>query len=305
MRNAIARGLLPWLVRGRVALARTAAGPATGADPIQQYVSGGRVPWSPGYSKFKNQFLSRVFADGALMDRFRRGDELPVGYGPGLDERVVECPWTIAHLRPGTGRILDAGSVFNTPLILRLPAIRDRTLIIYSLDMDWMDLNPRVSYLFGDFRESVLRDALFETIVCISTLEHVGMWPTPKPPYQESLSKPQPPADRLAYRRALTEFRRMLVPGGQLLLTVPCGQPEDHGWLQVYDSDGIADIKASFAGECKTETYYRYRAEGWQRVAANDCVDCEYFNIVRTPQIAPDNAAAARAVVCLELVRPS
>lgn len=277
----------------------------TSVSLITQYIEGGRIPWSPGYSKFKNQLLIETFANPELMELFQKDLSLPEGYGPRIDERVVECPWVIAHLRPGSGKILDAGSVLNTPIILDLPQIRERTLVIYSLEMDSLHLNPRISYLHGDFREPILRDETFTTIVCISTLEHVGMWPAPKPPYEISLAQPQPSKDLFSYRDVLAIFRKLLVPGGQLLLTVPYGRAEDQGWLQIFDAKGVADIKAAFAGECRTETYYKYHAKGWQKAAAGECADSAFYNLVLTPEIQPDYAAAARAVACLEFIRTS
>jgi hypothetical protein len=297
--------LLRRVVRGNGVIVRTARRMAVvaGLDPISRYVRGGRRPWSPGYSKFKNQFLQDVLADPLTMQCFREHRPLPAGFGPRLDERVVECPWVIAHLRPGTGRILDAGSVLNTPLLLELPALKPRRLVIYSLEMDWITLDPRISYIHADFREPLLGDETFETIVCISTLEHVGMWPIPKAPWAEALARPQPAVDRFAYRDALAEFRRLLVKGGQLLITVPFGRAEDHRWLQQFDAAGIADIVAAFGGDCQTETYFRYSADGWQLATGPECADRSYFNIVRARDFDDDYAAAARAVACLELVR--
>jgi hypothetical protein len=193
--------------------------------------------------------------------------------------------------------------VLNTPWLLEHPTLRDRTLVIYSLELDWIHLNPRVSYIHGDFRDPLLQDEVFESIVCISTLEHVGMRPIPKPPYEAALAQPHPPVDRFAYRSALDQFRRLLVKGGQLLLTVPFGRAEDHGWLQQFDAGGVRDIVRAFGSECPTETYYRYTADGWQHATAVECADCAYYNIVRTPAPARDRAAAARAVACLELIR--
>lgn len=302
MPGPIGRGFRD-LLRGQLPIKRV-VNRVAGLDPIGRYQQGGRLPWSEGYSKVRSQIIRAAFQDADLMERFRAGGPLPPAYGPRMDERVIECPWTIAHLRPGRGRILDAGSVMNKPLFLDLPQIKERTLFIYSLDMNWIHLNPRVSYIWGDFRDPVLKDELFETIVCISTLEHVGMLPIPKLPYQPPKG-PLPPTDRLAYRPVLREFRRMLLPGGQLLLTVPFGRAVDLQWQQVFDAAGVHDIVATFGGECRTESYYRYRAEGWQKATAEECADCEYYNaIVRMPDYDPDHAAAARAVACLELIRP-
>src|SRR5438874_13340516 len=90
-------------------------------SPIEQYLAGGRVPWSEGYSKYKNAFIASVFADPVLMARFAASAELPTGYAPRLDERVVEYPWVLSRLRDRPGRILDAGSTFATNLVLDLP----------------------------------------------------------------------------------------------------------------------------------------------------------------------------------------
>lgn len=269
-----------------------------GAGPVARYIAGGRIPWSEGYSKFKNQFIRSTLDDADLVRRFRDVAPLPDGFGPRLDERVVEYPWVLARL-PATGWILDAGSTFSSPLLLERPEIKGRRLFIFTLATDFVAHDPNVSYVFGDFREPILHDALFESIVCISTLEHVGMAQS----FEYSKSRPFPKADRTAYRDALAQFRRMLKPGGRLLLTVPFGPVEDHGWLQQFDAAGLRDIVATFGDRLVTETYYRYRASGWQLARPEDCADARYFNLHETKSIDPDGAAAARAVACLELVK--
>jgi SAM-dependent methyltransferase len=270
---------------------------------IEQYKKNGRIPWSPGYAKYKNVLMMETLADKALMHAFRTGATLPPGYGARIDERIIECPWTISRVAPGPGLLLDAGSVLNAPMFLNAPELSQQKIIIYSLEMDSVQLNPRLSYLHGDFREPVLRDGIFDNIVCISTLEHIGLWPIPKPPYEESLKQPQPEKDLLAYRGVLKTFHDLLKPGGRLLLTVPYGVHEDQDWLQIFGKEQIEDVKRSFGGECATEMYYRHTPEGWQVASAEECRDLRYFNIVKTPEFGPDYAAAARAVACLELVR--
>lgn len=270
---------------------------------IEQYKKNGCIPWTPGYAKFKNLLLIETLADKNLMELFRQGKPLPAGYGRRLDERVVECPWAISRVRPGSGLLLDAGSVLNTPMFLDAPELSQQKIIIYSLEMDSVRLDPRLSYLHGDFREPVLRDGIFDTIVCISTVEHIGMWPIPKPPYEVTLKQQQPEKDLLAYRGVIKTFHNLLKPGGRLLLTVPFGKAQDQDWLQVFGAGQIEDVKQSFGGDCLSETYYRHAADGWHTSTPEECTDLEYFNIVRTPEFGPDFAAAARAVACLELVR--
>jgi hypothetical protein len=96
---------------------------------------------------------------------------------------------------------------------------------------------------------------------------------------------------------------RILKPGGRLLLTIPYGQREDHGWLQQFDRVGIRRLIEAFGGDVAAEDYYAYDAQGWQHSTAEGAADARYFNIHATPMIEPDGAAAARAVCCLELVR--
>lgn len=288
--------------RDIVANAKQAAG---SMSLIDRYLAGGRVPWSPGYSKYKNVIMREALRDSTMMARFAEGRPLPAGYGTHIDERIVECPWALATLGVGTSRVLDAGSVLNAPFLLEQPQLKGRPLVIYSLEIDHLQLDPNLSYLHGDFREPILRDEIFEAIVCISTLEHVGMWPIPKPPVAENLAKPQPQKDLTAYRGALAVFSRLLKPGGRLLLTLPFGVPEDQDWLQIFDAAKIADVKAAFGGETISETYYRHSLQGWNTSSAEECAHLRYFNIVKTPQFDADKVAAARAVVCLELRRPA
>ena len=282
---------------------REAVEKITGNDPVSRYHAGGRLPWTEGYSKVRTQIIRDALADASMMERFRTGAPLPAGYGPRMDERVVECPWTLSRLRPGKGRVLDAGSVLNRPLFLEQPQLRERPLFIYSLEINWVTLRENLSYLRGDFLDPVLRDGLFESIVCISTLEHVGMLPIPKLPYVPPPGPP-PPTDRAAHRAALAEFHRLLVPGGQLMVTVPFGRAADLQWQQVFDHEGIRAMIAAFPGRCLTEAYYRYSVDGWQVSSAEEAAGAEYYDaIVRMPDYDPDFAAAARGVACLEFVR--
>jgi hypothetical protein len=267
-------------------------------SPIEAYLNGGMIPWSHGYSKYKNQFIQEAIANENLRQCFRDNLKLPAEFGKRLDERVVEYPWVLSRLRDSDGLILDAGSTFNTPLILDLPQIQNRNIVICTLETDWITLNPKVSYLFCDLRDTLFKDEIFESIVCISTIEHVGMASDLK---KYSIFNPYPEADRESYQNILIEFWRLLKPGGQLLLTVPFGRYEDHGWLQQFDSSGIQKIASIFNDKIRSQTYYRYHQNGWQIATPDECAESEYFNIHAVKDFDSDYAAAARAVACLEL----
>jgi hypothetical protein len=271
---------------------------------IEQYLEGGRIPWSPGYSKYKNKILIDAINDPEMLDRFRTGAPLPHGYGERMDERVVECPWAIAKIGMEPGHLLDAGEVLNTPYFLDTPQLKARHTIIWSYELSQFLFYPNVSYLHGDFREPLLRNGIFKTICCISTLEHVGMWWIPKPPFEVTLKQPQVEKDFGAFKRVLKTFHDLLEPGGRILITVPYGYGEDQDWMRIFDQPGVQEIKDAFGGTTLSETYYRHFAvEGWRPVGAHECGDARYFNIVKTPEFGTDYAAAARAVACLELQR--
>ncbi len=268
---------------------------------IDEYERNGRLPWSTGYSSFKHRFLQEVLRDEALIEKFRCAQPLPENYAPRLDERVVEYPWTIARLRP-QGFFMDAGSTFSTPLLINHPTIAGRRFVICTFETDWITLNSNISYLYDDLRSTILKDGIFESIVCISTIEHIGMGLDLK---KYSAKNPWPHADLQGYLEAMREFRRLLKPGGQLLITAPFGKKENHGWLQQYDAQGIEEMKCAFGGEVASETYYRYEASGWKLAEAAECAALSYYNIHASDGFDSDYAAAARAVACLELIKPS
>jgi len=265
----------------------------------RHFVDEGRIPWSSGYSEYKEQALLATFGDARLMERFRTGTALPAQFGERLDERIVEYPWVFSHLDTGDGLIFDAGSTFNKDFLLATPTLEKRKIIVYTLETDWIVLNSRVSYLFGDLRDILLRDETVSSIVCISTLEHVGFT------YEYgtySKRNPWPHSQPESFVGAIREFARILKPGGQLLLTVPFGRYEDHGWLQQFDRRRIDQVIEAFGGTVADQTFYAYHPDGWQMASPESCDTVAYFNIHETGgRFDADYAAAARAVACLHL----
>ena len=267
-------------------------------EALNRFVSGGMIPWSKGYSTYKQKLIEDTLNDPAMLARFRDGSALPDKFGVRIDERCVEYPWVFARLDRTAKLVLDAGSTFSNEFLLKHPVLDGRRVIIYTLETDWITLNSNVSYIFGDFRKMLLRDACVDAISCISTLEHVGLGSYDYKTYNARNLPPN--QDLKGYKIALAEFARILKPGGQFLVTVPYGAFENHGWLQQFNAAELSELKAAFPGSSVSETYYRYRPNGWQAATAADCASERYYNIHASKCFEQDFAAAARAVACLE-----
>jgi SAM-dependent methyltransferase len=171
-----------------------------------------------------------------------------------------------------TGRVLDAGSALNHDWALR-------RLVRHASDVHVVTLAPEpdaftdlgVSYLYADLRDLPLRDASYDTIVSVSTLEHVGMDNA-----HYGAATPRVTDAAAAACAAVAELRRLLAPGGRLLMTVPFGRAEDHGWLRQFDRAALDEL-VSAAGAAQSELWvWRSGPRGWQPVEPDDAADAHY-----------------------------
>jgi SAM-dependent methyltransferase len=261
-----------------------------------------RKPWSLGYQPSRNRYLARSLRDLELLELFRQGRALPNGYGLGMDARLVEIPWALSRLPAGATRVLDAGSSLNSESVLAAPALQQQKLWILTLapegDCFW---RRGISYLFDDLRNLPFRDHHVDVVVCISTIEHVGKDNTRYAPATPSTSVSAPQARLLA----ITELRRVVRPGGVVLVTFPYGKAEDHGWFEQLDATQADKLIAAFAPAELRETVFRYLPTGWVVSNREDSRDAEFFDVHAAEDgcVAVDGRAGEGAVMCLELWR--
>jgi hypothetical protein len=93
----------------------------------------------------------------------------------------------------------------------------------------------------------------------------------------------------------------VLRPGGLLLLTVPFGRPEDHGWLRQFDAQQLEDLIRSVAPVDDRTTIYSYSERGWQPSSPAAAADATYWDVHDDQEPPADRAMAARAVACVRL----
>jgi SAM-dependent methyltransferase len=254
---------------------------------------GGR-PFTTGYGAYKEERVRGVLDRGEF-----RLDRLPAGYGLDLDERIVEYPWLFSHLPPGPGLLLDAGSALNFRFLLTRPTLAGKTIYICTLAPErhsfWRD---GISYTFQDLRHTCFRDAFFDQVVSLSTLEHVGLdnarFYTNGAPVER---------DPTGYVTAVREMARILRPGGRLYLSLPYGRHADLGWLQVFDSGMVDRVTEAFRPSGVLEQVFRYTPAGWRLSDRRDSAGATYVDLHTTPGWRRGQPVAAESVVCLALTK--
>jgi SAM-dependent methyltransferase len=267
-----------------------------------------KSPWTPGYETAKDRLITKTLADPALVSSFRAGSELPKGHGIGIDERCVEYPWALSRLEIGAQRILDAGSVLNHEILVDSPLLRDRALHILTLAPESNCFWSRgISYIYASLLDIPTRNDYYDAVVCLSTLEHVGF-------DNFVFTGSHEPARPDEFLLAMREVRRVLKPGGVLLLSVPFGARQDFGAFRQFDLGLVTAAIDAFAPAREVrQRFYRYTVDGWNLSTAAACGDSRYVDWVAEAwqgkpwpeprRVESDFAAAARAVACVEFVK--
>ncbi|MES0488494.1 MAG: class I SAM-dependent methyltransferase [Leptospirales bacterium] len=255
----------------------------------------GQKPWSYGYINYKVHTIKSILK----KDDFN-SNKLPDNYGFRIDERVIEYPWLFSKLSEKEGNLLDAGSILNFKYIIAREKLQNKNIFISTLAPEgrafWQN---KVSYVYEDLRNTCYRDAYFDWVVSLSTIEHIGLDNTKL--YTDDSSKAESSPD--GYLKAIQEYHRVLKPGGICYLSVPYGKKSVKEWYQVFDAQMIEDIISVFKPTSYNTNYYQYLSSGWVVSNQETAKEATYFDIHEKKQYDTDYAAASRAVVCLELIK--
>jgi SAM-dependent methyltransferase len=165
----------------------------------------------------------------------------------GTNDRSVEVPWALQRVGSAR-RVLDVGCSTSDYLADLAARKLRRGRRVYGLDPDAPRPIRNVGVVKGTVVAPPFPPDSFDLILCISTVEHVGL-----PIYGQ---REFPHGDTLAMRH----MRRLLAPGGRLLLTVPFGRAQVNPWFRVYDRRGLRRITSGF--RALSAAFYRLRPDG-------------------------------------------
>jgi O-antigen chain-terminating methyltransferase len=197
-----------------------------------------------------------------------------------LGERVIEIPWALSRYR-GEQRVLDVGTANAEPAYLAaLAGLGVRDLVGVDLAEAVV---PGMRTVVADVRDLPFEDGSFDLVLCVSTLEHVG-----RDNRVYGLDQ-EPEGGGVA--EALAELARVLDRRGRLLVTVPTGERNDHGWFVQHEPEGwnARFVEGGFR-VAEQEVYERGPA-GWRAAPGFDPAGVRYGQ----------RGAGAAAVLCTEL----
>jgi SAM-dependent methyltransferase len=203
-------------------------------------------------------------------------------------ERDIEIPWALSRYNGGA-RVLEVGCSFaseNPEYIEGLKALRIPEL--HGIDISSVPA-PTFIKRTADIRSSDYPSDFFDMVLCISTLEHLGR---DNARHYLPIAEIQTAAGGQDVA-ALAEMLRITRPGGTLIVTVPYGRFEDHGWFVNYDA---ANIERLFRGIGRRhEEYFRFTPSRWVRCRADELAAIGYGE---------NGAPAAAGLACFEIEKP-
>jgi 2-polyprenyl-3-methyl-5-hydroxy-6-metoxy-1,4-benzoquinol methylase len=151
----------------------------------------------------------------------------------GINERIAEVPFVFRVLAslPAGASVLDVGATEST-VALSLASLGYKVTALdprpYPLE------HPNLTTVVASI-EDWSHDGTFDAVVCLSTIEHVGIGA-----YGE-----QPKADR-ADLAGMRRMRELTAPGGLLVLTTRFGRAGEDEFQRTYDQAGLDELLAGW-----------------------------------------------------------
>ena len=163
-------------------------------------------------------------------------------------ERLVEYDFVARNLMSPlkNAKILDVGSAGSA----FVQAIREfgKRWEAFGIDLDDGDA-------IMDARSTGFRGRVFDQVICISTLEHIGL--------------ARDIDDKIGDAKAMKEMFRMLKKDGSAIITVPYGMDKkpEH---RIYDKSSLAKLVRPFS--VANKEFYRFDAGKWIKCSQADAI---------------------------------
>lgn len=151
-----------------------------------------------------------------------------------INERIIEIPFAIEALGrlPEKGSVLDLGCMESTlPLFVAGLGYQ-----VTGFDFrEYPYQMPNFKFVQGDILDLPFDENTFDAVTCVSTIEHVGIG------FYNDPTDEQDAPDR----KGMLQVKKVLKPGGLLILSVPFGMAHVDHQQRVYDKkalQGLVDI---------------------------------------------------------------
>jgi SAM-dependent methyltransferase len=190
-------------------------------------------------------------------------------------ERLVEYPFLVRNLVSPhiDAKILDIGAG-ESDLTKTISEFGYKKWRVIGIDIakltQKLDL---LSLARMDARVIGFRDEVFDQIICISTIEHIG-FPSEAYAIREE-------NDEVGDMRTMSEIHRVLKKGGTVIVTLPYGtrsiRKREH---RVYNSSALTNLTSAFS--VIKEEYYGYDKGKWKKYNTQSAAD-KMINIKGVP----------------------
>ncbi len=204
-----------------------------------------------------------------------------------VSERVVEYGFLGRNLQPSRVgiRILDVGSGRSAVTNALSNFGNNKKWGVFGIDIAkglpklFEEGKEKSSFVFlrMDARTMGFRDEVFDIVICISTVEHVGITPN------THLANEY---DSLGDVKALSEIFRILKKRGRVILTIPYEDKNIQGYIRehrIYDSPTLARLITGY--RVKKKEYYIYVNGKWKSCRNKDIgTDLRLFAKSEVPQ---------------------